>query len=580
MIQSIVLPGRFPTTFYAYPEFTLLSRKIQDEVRFENLNLLFWEYLFSADFLGFLRKHLGRAAVPQIKFLATVIESSTIATLRDPKRFYNPERYLDAISCLGSYLAVASNLLRQFSGGNLQELSAYGLTYDTQRPLGKVLAYARSERNPIMDFYRTRSKTIRELFDANIVSAVTYSYTDILHLGILCERFRRRGNTVLIHGHSWENNATDYLVEHSRRYAGLLKQTDGIVISEEGLVETFNQLAETKKTQQIENLHRFGDAHMSGSGKQSLGHNALDDLDFGRLRQEAARQCSRIFSPELVILHRLSSRGCYWNRCVFCRHNSRHRRRAGDPDTESDDPTRWTASLRQLSKISSTIVFCDQGINPEAATALAVSARDAGITAKWSLRTRIDPRWDARRIATMARGGCAELIFGLESINDATLRRMNKTALTGNAYRSVTQQIHRDSAAHGIYNHYCMIYGFPGEAYEKCRRTLSFLAGLIRSVPKTTFSLNRFQLLFGSDVFNSPAAYGIRSMTKAASLSNMFWHDEPKGKRCIELVESGIARFYRTIGYRKDILANEVLRQTVPAFPLLKAGHAGNPFMT
>ncbi len=30
MIQSIVLPGRFPTTFYAYPEFNLLDRKASD----------------------------------------------------------------------------------------------------------------------------------------------------------------------------------------------------------------------------------------------------------------------------------------------------------------------------------------------------------------------------------------------------------------------------------------------------------------------------------------------------------------------------------------------------------------------
>ncbi len=119
MIQSIVLPGRFPTTFYAYPEFTLLSRKIRDEVRFENLNLLFWEYLFSTDFLGFLQRHLGPASSPQIEFLSAVIDSGTLATLRDRKLFYDPERYLAAIFGLGGYLAVASEILRQISGGNL-----------------------------------------------------------------------------------------------------------------------------------------------------------------------------------------------------------------------------------------------------------------------------------------------------------------------------------------------------------------------------------------------------------------------------------------------------------------------------
>ncbi|MBI5394967.1 MAG: hypothetical protein HZA91_06675 [Verrucomicrobia bacterium] len=586
MIQSIVLPGRFPTTFYAYPEFTLLNRRIQDKVRFENLNLLFWEYLFSTDFLGFLRKQLGRAASPQIKFLSTVVDSGTIATLRDRKCFYDPERYLSAISCLGGYLAVASNLLRQFSGRNLEGLSVYGLSYDMRRPFGEVLAYARSERSPVMDFYRTRSKLIRKLFATDIVSAVTYSYTDILHLGILCDRYRRPGATVLIHGHSWENNAIDYLIEHSGQYADLLRQIDGIVIAEEGLAETFNQLAETGTTAGIQNLHRFGDGAVSGGGKQSRRRNAVDDLNFARLRQEAERQRPKIFSPELVTLHRLSSRGCYWSRCAFCRHNSRHSGRASDPDEEPENPSQWTASLRQLSKISPVLVFCDQGIDPEAAAALAASARDAGITAKWSLRTRMDPRWDARRIAAVARGGCAELIFGLESINNATLRRMNKTPLTGKAYRSLAEQIHRDAAARGIYNHYCMIYGYPGETYTECRRTLNFLADLIRDVPKTTFSLNRFQLLYKSDVFNSPRTYGMRSVTKAPMLSNMFWYDEPKSQRSIERVENGLAGFYRAIGYREDIVANPILMQTLPGFindsghaPLLKAGHRGNPFM-
>ena len=586
MIQSIVLPGRFPTTFYAYPEFTLLSRKIQDEVQFENLNLLFWEYLFSTDFLGFLQRHLGPASSPQIRFLSAVIDSGTLATLRDRKLFYDPERYLAAMFCLGGYLAVASEILRQFSGGNLQDLSIYGVSYETQRPLGEILAYAGSDRNPVMDFYRTRSETIRRLFDADIVSAVTYSYTDILHLGALCDRYRRHGVTVLIHGHSWENNAVDYLIEHSGQYADLLRQIDGIVIMEDGLAETFNQLAEEGATAGIQNLHRFSDGPVSGGGSRDQRRNALDDLDFGRLRQEAERQRGRIFSPELVTLCRLSSRGCYWSQCAFCRHNSRHPGGSGDQDREPEDLATWPARLRQLSEISPVLIFCDQGIDPEAAVALAAMAPGAGGAATWSLRTRIDPRWDASRIAAVARGGCAELIFGLESINGDTLRRMNKTPLSGAAYRSLVERIHRDSAACGIYNHYCTIYGYPGETFEECRQTLNFLADLIRGAPKTTFSLNRFQLLFNSDIYNSPGTYGIGSVTKAPFLSNLFWHDEPNSKRSIERVEDGLIDLYRAIGYREDILANQILVEVVPAFindsghaPLLKTGHPGNPFM-
>lgn len=586
MIHSIVLPGRFPTTFYAYPEFTLLTRRVHEEVCFENLNLLFWDYLFSADFLGFLRRHLGPASSPHFDFLSAVIDSGTMATLRDRKLFYDAERYLAAIFCLGGYLGAASDLLRQISGGTLQGISLYGVSYDTRRPLGEVLAYAGSDRNPFMDFCRTRPEPIREIFDADIVSAVTYNYTDFLHLGVLSERYRRPGTSVFVHGHSWENNAVDYLIEHAGRYAEFLRHIDGIVLGEDDLAETFNRLAEAGATLGVHNLYRFGDDPPSDRSSRGRRRNPLDDLDFIRLRQEAERQRSKIFSPELVTLYRLSARGCYWSQCAFCRHNSRHPGGPDRRDQQAEDPTLWPVRMRRLSAISPVLVFCDQGIDPEVAAALAAAPRDADGGTTWSLRTRIDPRWDARRIATVARGGCAELILGMESVNDETLRRMRKTPLGGEAYRSLVRQIHRESVSCGIYNHYCMIYGYPGETYEECRQTLGFLADLVRSAPKTTFSLNRFQLLFKSDIYNSPEAYGIRSVTKAPFLSNAFWYDEPASTRSIELVENGQSDFYRAIGYREDILTNRILLETVSAFindsghaPLLKAGHPRNPFV-
>ena len=126
-------------------------------------------------------------------------------------------------------------------------------------------------------------------------------------------------------------------------------------------------------------------------------------------------------------------------------------------------------------------------------------------------------------------------------------------------------------------------FGTGEELEELCTQRT---ADLIRSAPKTTFSLNRFQLLYKSDIYNSPGTYGIGSVTKAPFLSNMFWYDEPNSKRSIELVENRLIDFYRTIGYREDILANQILTEMVPAFindsghaPLLKAGHPGNPFM-
>jgi hypothetical protein len=580
VIQSIVLPGRFPTTFHAYPEFTLLSREVRDEVRFTNLNLDFWAYLFSPPFLRFLRRHLGPASRPQLALLATVLDAAPLATLQSRERFYHPEQYLAAIAGVGSYLAVASQLLRQLSGGCLQELSIYGVAYDARRPLRELVAYAGSDRSPVMDFYRTRAAALRAVFAADVVSAVTYNYTEILHLDVLAGRFRRPGCRVLIHGHSWENIAVDYLLEHSRRYAAMLQHIDGLVLAEGGLAATFNRLTEAGATARIPALHRFhGGRSAAADAPREHGQPGLDALDFARLGKEAARQRPGIYAPELVTLHRLSGRGCPWSRCAFCRHNSRHPGRPGTPE----DRSRWPARLRELRAVSPYVVFCDQGIDPEDAGTLAAMAAEAGGGLRWSLRTRLDPRWDAGRLAAVARGGCVELIVGLESVHPATLRRMHKTPLRGAAYRALAERLHRESAACGLSNHYCVIYGYPGEPFDACRQTLDALGTLVRAVPKTTFSLNRFQLLYKSDLHAAPAAYGIRAVTTPPALSPTFGYDEPRSARSIARVERDLPAFYRAIGYRADILADPLLTRLAPAFvsdsghtPLLKVSTAGH----
>ncbi len=75
----------------------------------------------------------------------------------------------------------------------------------------------------------------------------------------------------------------------------------------------------------------------------------------------------------------------------------------------------------------------------------------AGIRKKWTAQVRVDVARDPDLVALMARAGCTRLYIGLESVDDAALRAMNKRQRVADIVHAV-ETLHRFGiAVHGMF---------------------------------------------------------------------------------------------------------------------------------
>jgi anaerobic magnesium-protoporphyrin IX monomethyl ester cyclase len=125
----------------------------------------------------------------------------------------------------------------------------------------------------------------------------------------------------------------------------------------------------------------------------------------------------------------------------------------------------------------------------------------ADLHLKWSALSRVDTV-DARLLDRMARSGCIEIKYGMESGSETLLRAMRK-----NTKRA--QIIHAVEAAAdaGILPKVFIIHGFPGENSDSTRETIELLRRLGPSLNRV--SLFRFVPLPGTEVYERAAEYGI-----------------------------------------------------------------------
>ncbi len=122
---------------------------------------------------------------------------------------------------------------------------------------------------------------------------------------------------------------------------------------------------------------------------------------------------------------------------------------------------------------------------------------DLGIT--WACITRAD-RIDNEMLATMKKAGCIEVNIGIETGSERLLKLMNKSE-TVETYIKASEKIRNA----GMLFKPFLMYDFPTETREDREATLK----LVRKLKPDKFTLSKFTLLPGSDMWISPEKYGI-----------------------------------------------------------------------
>ncbi len=163
------------------------------------------------------------------------------------------------------------------------------------------------------------------------------------------------------------------------------------------------------------------------------------------------------------------SRGCIGN-CTYCK----GKQISGDYRTHSARHIFQELKRHHDQHGYANFTVCDNLLNgsPEVLEELCDRIIDSGLKIRWNGEGIPLPGMSRRVLDKMARAGCYELQWGLESASEVVLKAMGKRRCFA---VEEAEQVIRNSHDAGIKTCLFIIVGFPGETVEEFEKTVAFI---------------------------------------------------------------------------------------------------------
>ena len=226
----------------------------------------------------------------------------------------------------------------------------------------------------------------------------------------------------------------------------------------------------------------------------------VPDFSFARLTD--------YFSPQPV-LPLSASRGCYWQRCLFCPEAA-----APVHPYTAMRPTELPQLMRQLADSYGVrhIQLTDNAVPVNMLKVLADHA-DGSTDLNWFGFVRFEPILeDAAFVARLAQSGCRMLQLGLESGSQSVLDRLGKGVQLASVARILA-----NLAAADIDSFVYIMLGTPGETEADAEQTLAFLEQHAAEI--SFLNLAIMNLPRASGLLDNPQQYGIATAEPIAANS-------------------------------------------------------------
>jgi len=196
-----------------------------------------------------------------------------------------------------------------------------------------------------------------------------------------------------------------------------------------------------------------------------------------------------------------SGRGCYWGKCAFCSDV------CGADESRNRDMHLVVEDIARLREKHGVTMFflADSCVHPARLSVFAERLLETGLEVGWMAQTRTESGFTPELCQLLAKSGCHDLFWGVESASDRMLKAMRKGTT-----RKWVEAALRNSKEAGIRNHIYILVGFPSEEWIDIQETLSFLIDgkdIIGSV-----EVNEFDLLLNSPAAFNPERYHITSV--------------------------------------------------------------------
>jgi hypothetical protein len=128
---------------------------------------------------------------------------------------------------------------------------------------------------------------------------------------------------------------------------------------------------------------------------------------------------------------------------------------------------------------------------------------DSGVPFRWGGQALIQSEMDTALIEKMARAGCTELTFGLESLSQSVVDLMHKGFQVTDACR-----VMREARAAGIEISTNFLVGFPGEMPQMFQESMDVLRSNQDAITRVQ-AINACHLTYRSLLWNHPERYEV-----------------------------------------------------------------------
>lgn len=172
-----------------------------------------------------------------------------------------------------------------------------------------------------------------------------------------------------------------------------------------------------------------GTWRMGESGPESL--EPLPPISFDELKPPVLDGLNWDHYPVKMVPVRLG-RGCYWGVCTFCFHVDRRYNNRYKTSRDWEMPSGYLEELFGFMSrtIESTGInhfyFTDHEVSPRVLKQFSREVLTRGLKIRWEAMVRFEPEFTRELCADLAASGCIGLRFGLETMDDAELKLLNK----------------------------------------------------------------------------------------------------------------------------------------------------------
>ena len=501
-VLALTPPGRFPTTIADLGAWwAAVAANGQHEVLRFSANYAWWGTICGAGMKELVLQPLGRLdrlrrrALWRSENIALKEDSAAaalaLAALQTPAPYATADTYINTITPIASYLADLNRAQTEFTIDIGNGAHVRGLNYIDSATL---VRYSRQDT--------LLSRTIAAALsgcpnDLGFVALSVTGLEDLLTSMIAARHLRARNSNVHVslidHGNE---NFSLHAHMPALRAAGTLDTVfDSIVVSKDERDDLVPALIDAV-----------------GAGRVVRGY--LMRASLPGIRPSAPRRVSPppplpTFSPEPILVTRLSDRRCYWSRCSYCAHNNKYDDR-GAPAHADIPNTLDRIEAFIAAGYSRHVNFADEALSPSMLRQLARELERRQLTLNWVCRCKIERAHDAELFAQIAKVGCKEIQYGLETTSPRMLKLMDKY-VDGIDEPRIAQTF-RDMAAVGIGVHVNLIGGFPGDTLIDTEGSVEFIRREFANLRSASYFISAFTLLPDTPIVQAPEQFGLREI--------------------------------------------------------------------